>query len=126
MLDGKFDDNVVVQIKSGPMDFQVREPISPLLAGGPTKTNVMMEVQATQEYTGQQIHAVSLTAQWSSYLSFDTLAHGPVSPKAPRSSPSAPPKNVAFVESGLWVSRAARAREPRAREKDPVAAAKKG
>ena len=74
-LDGKFDDNVVVQIKNGPMDFQVREPISPLLAGALKHTNLMMEVQATQEYTGQQIHAVGLTAQWKSYLDFDTMAN---------------------------------------------------
>ena len=36
-----------------------------------------MEVQAAQEYTGQQIHAVSLTSQWETYLDFDTFAHGP-------------------------------------------------
>lgn len=62
-LDGGFDDNVVVQIKNGPIDFQVREPISPLLAGALTSTNVMMEVQAAQEYTGQAIHAVGLVRQ---------------------------------------------------------------
>ena len=59
------------------MDFQIREPVSPLLAGGLKKTNVLMEVQAAQEYTGQQIHAVSLTSQWETYLDFDTFAHGP-------------------------------------------------
>ena len=42
------------------MDFQVREPLHPLL-GGLKKTNVMMETQVTQEYTGQGIHVVSLT-----------------------------------------------------------------
>eukprot|EP00927_Polykrikos_kofoidii_P054465 TRINITY_DN48879_c0_g1_i1.p1 TRINITY_DN48879_c0_g1~~TRINITY_DN48879_c0_g1_i1.p1 ORF type:complete len:910 (+),score=68.65 TRINITY_DN48879_c0_g1_i1:61-2790(+) len=75
-LDGEFDDNVVVQIKHGPMDFQVREPVTPLF-GGLEHTNVVMEVQATQEYTGQQIHAVGLTKAWQSYLDFDTHAHGP-------------------------------------------------
>lgn len=75
-IDGGFDDNVVVQIKNGPMDFQVREPVSPLLAGGLTRTNVMMEVQAAQEYTGQQIHVVGLTTQWKSYLDFDTDLQG--------------------------------------------------
>ena len=75
-LDGQFADNVVVQIKNGPMDFQVREPISPLLAGALNRTSVMMEVQAAQEYTGQQIHAVSLVPQWESYLSFDTGRDG--------------------------------------------------
>ena len=51
-LDGKFDDNVVVQIKHGPIDFQVREPASPLL-GGLEKTNEAIELQVTQEYFGQ-------------------------------------------------------------------------
>jgi hypothetical protein len=53
-LDGAFDHNVVLQIKNGPMDFQIREPLHPLL-GALKKTNVMMAVQAAQEYTGQQI-----------------------------------------------------------------------
>jgi alpha-glucuronidase len=52
-LDGRFLDNVVLQTKIGPMDFQVREPVSPLL-GGLEKTRQVMEVQITQEYTGQQ------------------------------------------------------------------------
>ena len=42
-LDGKFDENVIVQIKNGPMDFQVREPCHPLL-GGLHKTNVMVHI----------------------------------------------------------------------------------
>jgi alpha-glucuronidase len=50
-------ENVILQIKNGPMDFQVREPLHPLLGAMPN-TNVMMAVQAAQEYTGQQIHAV--------------------------------------------------------------------
>ena len=57
-LDGKFDDNVVLQIKSGPYDFQVREPLHPLL-GGLHNSNVMMEVSANQGYTGHQIHVVN-------------------------------------------------------------------
>jgi alpha-glucuronidase len=56
---------------------QVREPISPLLTGSLPNTNVMMEVQASQEYTGQAIHAVGLVKQWEHYLTFDTLRHGP-------------------------------------------------
>ena len=71
-LDGAFLQNVVVQIKNGPMDFQVREPLSPLLLAALQHTSVMMEVQAAQEYTGQQIHAVNLVTQWQSYLSFDS------------------------------------------------------
>ncbi len=53
-LDGKFLDNVILQIKNGPMDFQVREPFMPLF-GKLKKTKHMMEVQIAQEYTGQQI-----------------------------------------------------------------------
>lgn len=71
-LDGLFDDNVIIQIKNGPYDFQIREPLQPLI-GALKKTNIMMEVQATQEYTGQQIHAVSLVKMWEHYLKFDTL-----------------------------------------------------
>ncbi|HYL97322.1 MAG TPA: alpha-glucuronidase family glycosyl hydrolase, partial [Blastocatellia bacterium] len=58
-LDGAFDDNVVIQIKNGPIDFQVREPVSPLL-GGLEKTNEALELQVTQEYTGQQRHVCFL------------------------------------------------------------------
>ena len=54
-LDGKFADNVIVQIKYGPIDFQTREPASPLF-GGLEKTNQGIELQITQEYTGQQRH----------------------------------------------------------------------
>jgi alpha-glucuronidase len=45
-LDGTFDENVILQIKNGPMDFQIREPIAPLLAGGMPLSNIMMEVRA--------------------------------------------------------------------------------
>ena len=70
-LDGKFLDNVILQIKNGPMDFQIREPLHPLL-GSMLKTPVMMEVQAAQEYTGQQIHMTNLVTMWKEYLEFDT------------------------------------------------------
>lgn len=70
-LDGQFDDNVVLQIKNGPMDFQVREPVSPLL-GGLEKTNQMLEVQAAQEYTGQQRHFCYLIPMWKEVLGFKT------------------------------------------------------
>lgn len=70
-LDGQFDDNVILQIKNGPMDFQVREPVSPLLGAMPN-TNKVMELQITQEYTGQQIDLCWLIPQWKSILSFDT------------------------------------------------------
>jgi len=74
-LDGKFLDNVILQIKNGPMDFQVREPVSPLF-GGLTKTNQMLELQITQEYTGQQKHICYLVPQWKEVLDFDTYSEG--------------------------------------------------
>jgi len=74
-LDGKFHDNVILQIKNGPMDFQVREPVSPLF-GALTKTNQLMEFQIAQEYTGQQRHLCYLVPQWKSVLDFETYAQG--------------------------------------------------
>lgn len=74
-LDGRFKDNVILQIKNGPMDFQVREPVSPLF-GVLERTNQMMEFQITQEYTGQQIHLCYLVPQWKTVLDFDTYAKG--------------------------------------------------
>ena len=53
-LDGTFADNVILQVKHGPFDFQVREPLSPLLLGM-KNTNLAMELQLAQEYTGHQI-----------------------------------------------------------------------
>ena len=66
-LDGQFDDNVIVQIKNGPIDFQVREPVSPLFAGL-RKTDESIELEITQEYTGQQRQLVYLVPQWKTYL----------------------------------------------------------
>ncbi|KAH8893835.1 alpha-glucuronidase [Thozetella sp. PMI_491] len=74
-LDGQFDDNVVVQIKYGPIDFQVREPASPLFAHLP-RTNVAIELQVTQEYLGQQSHLVYLPPLWKTILDFDMRANG--------------------------------------------------
>jgi alpha-glucuronidase len=87
-LDGKFDDNVIVQIKNGPIDFQVREPASPLLAGLP-KTNEAIELQVTQEYTGQQRHLVYLVPMWKNTLDTDM-----------RASDSAAPLPVKLIVSG--------------------------
>lgn len=53
-LDGQFESNVILQVKNGPFDFQVREPVSPLLLAM-EKTNLALEVQLAQEYTGHQI-----------------------------------------------------------------------
>ncbi|OCL09911.1 glycoside hydrolase family 67 protein [Glonium stellatum] len=69
-LDGQFDDNVVVQIKYGPIDFQVREPTSPLF-GNLYKTSTAIELQVTQEYLGQQCHLVYLPPLWKTVLDFD-------------------------------------------------------
>ncbi|WP_407319178.1 alpha-glucuronidase [Isoptericola halotolerans] len=66
-LDGRFADDVIVQVKHGPLDFQVREPVSPVLAAMP-RTRVALELQVTQEYTGQQQHAVYLGPAWSEVL----------------------------------------------------------
>lgn len=70
-LDGTFLDNVILQIKNGPMDFQVREPVHPLF-GGLTKTNQMLEVQIAQEYTGQQRHVCYLIPMFKEILNFHT------------------------------------------------------
>ncbi|KAK8201870.1 hypothetical protein M8818_005394 [Zalaria obscura] len=69
-LDGEFDDNVVVQIKYGPIDFQVREPTSPLFANL-HKTSTAIELEITQEYLGQQCHLVYLPPLWKTVLDFD-------------------------------------------------------
>lgn len=68
-LDGRFDDNVIVQVKHGPLDFQVREAVSPVLAAMP-RTRLAIELQVTQEYTGQQQHVFYLGEQWSELLGF--------------------------------------------------------
>ncbi|HEY8454797.1 MAG TPA: alpha-glucuronidase family glycosyl hydrolase [Actinopolymorphaceae bacterium] len=75
-LDGEFDDNVVVQIKNGPIDFQVREPVHPLFGALPN-TNSMLELQITQEYTGQSTHLCYLVPMWKQVYDFDTHAKGP-------------------------------------------------
>ncbi|WP_329118532.1 alpha-glucuronidase [Streptomyces sp. NBC_01465] len=68
-LDGQFADNVVLQVKHGPIDFQTREPVSPVIGALP-RTRVAVELQATQEYTGQQRHACALAPMWSEVLRF--------------------------------------------------------
>ena len=62
-LDGQFDDNVILQVKNGPFDFQVREPISPTLLAMP-KTKLALEWQLAQEYTGQQIDIFAMPVMW--------------------------------------------------------------
>ncbi|MDR2807648.1 MAG: alpha-glucuronidase [Spirochaetaceae bacterium] len=70
-LDGQFADNVFLQIKHGPYDFQVSEPVSPLF-GALSETRCLMEVQITQEYTGHQIDLCFLPWIWTKILHFDT------------------------------------------------------
>ncbi len=74
-LDGKFADNVLVQVKNGPIDFQPREPFSPLFGAMP-KTPLMMEVQITKEYLGFATHLVYLGTMWEEALRADTLVRG--------------------------------------------------
>ena len=62
-LDGQFDRNVILQVKNGPFDFQVREPVSPLLLAM-EKTNLALEVQLAQEYTGHQIDIYAMPPMW--------------------------------------------------------------
>ena len=62
-LDGKFDDNVIIQVKNGPVDFQVREPNSPLL-GAMKQTPQALEFQVAQEYTGHAIDMYNLAVHW--------------------------------------------------------------
>ncbi len=74
-LDGKFADNVILQIKNGPIDFQIREPHSPLF-GALKATNQMLEFQITQEYTGHQIDICYLVPMWKETMDFDTKYEG--------------------------------------------------
>lgn len=70
-LDGKFDSNVIIQIKNGPVDFQPREPISPLF-GAMKRTPIMAEVQITQEYLGYSDHLCYLATMWEEFLDYPT------------------------------------------------------
>ncbi len=78
-LDGQFDDNVVIQVKYGPIDFQVREPASPLFAHL-RHTSAAIELQVSQEYLGQQCHLVYLAPLWKTVLDFDLRVDGRASP----------------------------------------------
>jgi len=74
-LDGKFHDNVIIQVKNGPVDFMPREPFSPLF-GAMKKTSLMPEVQVTQEYLGHSAHLVFLSTMWEEFLKSDTYQEG--------------------------------------------------
>ena len=89
-LGGKFAPNVVIQTKEGPIDFQAREPVSPLFGGLPHASQGM-ELQITQEYLGQQRHLVYIASMWKEVLDFDMRANGIRSPV----------KTV--ISGGLWL-----------------------
>ncbi|HEU5054637.1 MAG TPA: alpha-glucuronidase [Hanamia sp.] len=74
-LDGKFRDNVIIQVKNGPVDFQPREPFSPLF-GAMKKTSVAPEFEVTQEYLGHSVYLVFLSTMWEEVLKSDTYQHG--------------------------------------------------
>jgi alpha-glucuronidase len=74
-LDGKFRDNVLLQVKNGALDFQPREPFHPLFGAMP-KTPLMMEFQITKEYLGFATHLVYLGALYEEVLQSDTYARG--------------------------------------------------
>ena len=74
-LDGKFKGNVLVQVKNGPIDFQPREPFSPLFGAMP-QTPLMMEFQLTQEYLGQGTHLVYEMPMFKEVLNADTYEKG--------------------------------------------------
>jgi alpha-glucuronidase len=74
-FDGKFAANALLQVKNGPIDFQPREPFHPLFGAMP-KTNVMPELQITQEYLGFSNHLVFLAEMWREVLDADTFAKG--------------------------------------------------
>jgi alpha-glucuronidase len=74
-LDGKFRNNILIQAKNGPIDFQPREPFHPLF-GAMKKTPVMMEFQITQEYLGCATHLVYLATLYKECLDSDTYAKG--------------------------------------------------
>ena len=74
-LDGKFRKNVLIQVKNGPIDFQPREPFSPLFGAMP-QTPLMMEFQITQEYLGQATNLVYEAPLFKECLDADTYAKG--------------------------------------------------
>ena len=74
-LDGRFADNVLVQVKNGPIDFQPREPFHPLFGAMP-RTHLMLELQVTKEYLGQRTSIVYLGPLFEEALRDDTWAKG--------------------------------------------------
>src|SRR5690606_8748497 len=87
-LDGQFRDNVILQIKNGPIDFQPREPFTPLF-GAMQQTPQMLEFQITQEYLGFSNHLAYLAPLFKETLDSDTYGRGAGS-------------TVARVTDGTW------------------------
>lgn len=94
-LDGQFADNVIVQIKNGPIDFQPREPLSPLFVNL-RQTRMAMELQITQEYLGHSTDLVYLGTQFHEYLNYPFGCPGAETPVAAltRQSTAGPPLAV--------------------------------
>ncbi len=76
-LDGQFADNVIVQVKNGPVDFQPREPFHPMFGAMPN-TRLMLEAQITKEYLGFASHLAYLAPLWKEVLDADTGRGGTV------------------------------------------------
>src|SRR5688572_8326654 len=74
-LDGRFRPNVLVQVKNGAIDFQPREPFHPLFGAMP-RTPLMLELQVTKEYLGQDTHLAYLAPMFTEVLRADTYAKG--------------------------------------------------
>jgi alpha-glucuronidase len=72
-LDGRFLENVLLQVKNGPLDFQPREPFHPLFGAMP-QTPLVAELQITQEYLGQSTHLVYLAPMWKEFFDAETYA----------------------------------------------------
>jgi alpha-glucuronidase len=92
--DAQTQPNVVLQIKNGAYDFQVREPVHALFGALP-RTSLLLELEALPEYVGQNTHVTSLPMQWAEYLSFDLGA-----PPGPPGPCAATPTTLAGVISG--------------------------
>ena len=76
-LDGQFAENVIVQVKNGPVDFQPREPFHPMFGAMP-ETKLMLEAQITKEYLGFASHLAFLAPMWKEVLDADTGRGGTV------------------------------------------------
>lgn len=95
-LDSEFHENVTLQIKNGPMDFQVREPVSPLFCHM-KNTDLTLELQIAQEYTGHQIDLCYLAPMWKEILGFETKRPDLTAAEDPRKKLSAQVSSIAAV-----------------------------